>query len=67
MKEDDVGGACSTYWGEERCIEVSGGEALLRERIWDTRDRWEDSVKVDHQEIECNGADWIDLSLDRGK
>ena len=63
MKEDDMGGTCSTYWGEGRCIESSGGEVLLRGRICDTRGRWEDNIKVDHQEIDCNGADWIELSL----
>jgi len=23
---NEMGGACSTYWGEERCIEGFGGE-----------------------------------------
>ena len=30
------------------------------------RRRWEDSIKMDHQEVGCGGMDWIDLSQDRG-
>jgi hypothetical protein len=67
MKEDEMGGTCSAYRGEERCIQSFGGEPLGKETIWDTGHRWEDSIKVDHQEIEWNGVDWIDLSKDRVK
>jgi len=27
--------------------------------------RWEDNIKMDLQEVECGGIDWIDLALDR--
>jgi hypothetical protein len=27
--------------------------------------RWEDNIKMDLQEVECGGMDWIDLSQDR--
>jgi hypothetical protein len=29
------------------------------------RRRWEDSIKMDHREIEWVGMDWIDLAQDR--
>jgi hypothetical protein len=28
------------------------------------RQRWEDNVKMDLQEVGCAGMDWIDLALD---
>jgi hypothetical protein len=29
------------------------------------RRRWEDSMKMDLQEVGCGGMDWIDLAQDR--
>jgi len=29
------------------------------------RRRWEDNIKMDLQEVECGGMDWIDLAQDR--
>ena len=29
------------------------------------RHRWENNIKMDHQEVGCGGMDWIDLSQDR--
>ena len=31
-----------------------------------TRCRWEDNIKLDLQEVECGGLDWIDVVQDRG-
>jgi hypothetical protein len=31
------------------------------------RHRWEDSIKMDLQELECGGMDWIDLAQDRDR
>ena len=28
------------------------------------RRRWEDNIKMDLQEVECGGMDWIELSQD---
>jgi len=30
------------------------------------RRRWEDNIKMDLQEVECGGMDWIELVQDRG-
>jgi hypothetical protein len=27
--------------------------------------RWEDSIKIDLQEVECGGMEWIELTQDR--
>ena len=29
------------------------------------RRRWEDNVKMDHQEVGCGGMDWIELAQER--
>ena len=29
--------------------------------------RWEDNIKMDLQEVECEGMDWIELAQDREK
>ena len=29
------------------------------------RRRWEDNIKVDLQEVECGGMDWIEVAQDR--
>jgi len=32
-----MGGACSAYGGEERCIQGFGGETLMKETTWETQ------------------------------
>jgi hypothetical protein len=29
--------------------------------------RWEDNIKMDLQEVECEGMDWIELAQDRDR
>ena len=29
--------------------------------------RWEDNIKMDLQEVECGGMDWIELAQNRGR
>jgi len=31
------------------------------------RRRWEDNIKMDIQEVGCEGMDWIDLAQDRDR
>ena len=31
------------------------------------RHRWEDNIKMDLQEVECGGMDWIELAHDRDR
>ena len=31
------------------------------------RRRWEDNIKIDLQEVECRGVDWIELAQDRDR
>jgi hypothetical protein len=56
-----VGGACSTY-GESR--------SLYRVIWWGNlgeRTTLEDNIKIDLQEVECDGTDWIELAQDRDR
>ena len=29
--------------------------------------RWEDNIKMDLQEVECEGVDWFDVAQDRNR
>jgi len=29
--------------------------------------RWEDNIKMDPQDVECRGMDWIELAQDRDR
>ena len=60
-----MGGACSTYGGEDRRIQGFGGETRGREMLGRTRRRWEDNIKIDLLEVICWGLDWIELTQDR--
>ena len=31
------------------------------------RRRWEDNIKINLQEVECGGMDWIELAQDRDR
>jgi len=45
-----MGGACSTYGGEERSIQSFDGETGAKEPLGRPRRRWEDNIKMDTQE-----------------
>ena len=41
------------------------GKPEGKTRLGRTRCRWEDNIKMDHQEVVCGDMDWIDLAEDR--
>jgi len=59
-----MGGACSTYGEDRRCIQGFGGETRGKEPLGRPRGRWEDNTKMDLQEVGCEGMDWIDMAQD---
>jgi hypothetical protein len=62
-----VGGACSTQGGEERRIRDFGGKPEGKRQLGRPRGRWKDHIKMDLQELDCEGMDWIDLAEDRDR
>jgi len=55
-------------WG--RCEVYTGflvGKVEGREPLGRHRDRWEDNIKMELQEVECGGMDWIELAQDRDR
>ena len=57
-----MGGVCSAYGGEKR---VLVGKPEGKRPLGRPRHRWEGNIKMDLQEGECWGADWIDLAQTR--
>jgi len=58
-----MGGACSTYGKEERCVPGFGGKPKGNTQRRQPRHRWEENIKVDLQEVGWGGGmDWIDLA-----
>jgi hypothetical protein len=62
-----MGGACRTY-GERRVV-YRGlvGKPEVKSPLGRTRLRWENNIKMDLQEVDCGGMDWIYVALDRGR
>jgi hypothetical protein len=67
MEKNEIGGACSAYGGEERRIHVWVGKLEGKRTIGRPRRRWEDNIKMDPPEVECEGMDWIDVVQDRDR
>jgi hypothetical protein len=62
-----MGGACSTV-GEERGMHpVLVGKPEGKRPLRRSRRRWEDNIRMDLQEVECEGMDWIGLTQDRDR
>ena len=57
------GGSCSTYGGEQKCMQVTGGETEGKRPLGRPRCRREDNIKTYLQEVGW-GMDWIDLAKD---
>jgi hypothetical protein len=56
------------FMGERRGVyRVLVVKSEGRRPVGRPRHRWEDSVKMDHQEVGCGGMDWIDLAQDRNR
>jgi len=62
-----MGGACSTYGGEERCIQNLVVISETKRPLGRPRRRWKINIRMELQEMGCRGMDWIDLAQDRNK
>ena len=65
IEKNEMGGSCSKYGGVETVYRVLVGEPEGKRPLGRPRRRWEDNIKMDLQEVGCEGMDWIDLAQDR--
>jgi hypothetical protein len=54
-------------WGRKRYVRGFGGEPEGKRPLGRPRLRWEDNIKMDLQEVECEGMDWIELAQDKDR
>jgi len=54
--------------GERRSVcRVLVGKPEGKRLLGRSRRRWEDNIKMELQEGECDGMDWVDLAQDRDR
>jgi hypothetical protein len=54
-------------WGEERRIQNFGGKPEGKRQLGRPKLRWEDNVKMDHQELGWTGWSWLRIKKGGGK
>ena len=57
-------GACSAYGGGRGIYTVLVGKPEGKRPLGRPRRGWEDNIKMDLQDVECEGMDWIELAQD---
>ena len=62
IDENEMGGACSAYGGEDRRIQGLVGKPEGKRPLERSRRGWEDNIKMDLQEVGYGGMDWINLA-----
>ena len=62
-----VGGACSTYVGEKRCIKGLVGKPEGKRPLGRPRRRWEDNIKMDPRKVGCGSMDLIYVAQKRDR
>ena len=62
-----MGGACSTYSGEWRHIQVLVGKPEGKILLGRFRRRWDDNIKMHLLKVGCRGMDLIDLTQDKDR
>jgi hypothetical protein len=60
-----MGGACSTYGRDEKCVHILVGNPEGKRPLGKPRRRWEDNIRMDLGEIVWEIIGWIHLIQDR--
>jgi len=62
-----MGGVSSIYGKRRGVYRVLVGKPEGKRPFGRHKRRWENNIKMDLQEVECGGMDWIDLAQDRDR
>jgi len=62
-----MGGACSTWGVQEKCIQGFGVEIRGRETTGRPRHRRGDNIKMDIPQVGCGDMHWIALDQNRDR
>jgi hypothetical protein len=65
LKKAEIVGACSTYGGENKYIQVLVGKRGGKRLLVKPRLRWKNNIKTAFREVEWGGVDWIHVAQDR--
>jgi hypothetical protein len=60
-----MGGACSTYGKDKKCIQNLCRKPERKKPVGYSWRRWEDNIRMDLTEIGWEVVDWINLAQDR--
>jgi hypothetical protein len=63
----EMGGESSIYGGEERLYRILVAKPEGKRPFGRPRRKWENNIKMDLQEEQCEVMDWIDLVQDRDR
>lgn len=66
IEKNEMGTACGTCWRQMRCIQDFDRQNGRRP-LETSRQIYEDCIKIDLQEVEWGGIDWIDVAVDRDR
>jgi hypothetical protein len=67
MEKNVMGGLCIMYGESIGVCRVLVGKPKGKRPLGRPGHRWKDNIKLDLQEVGCEGMDWIDLAQDRGR
>jgi hypothetical protein len=67
IDNNEMGGPCSPYGGKRDVYRVFVGKPEGKRPLGRPRHRWEDNIKLDLKELECEDMDWIELAQDRDR
>ena len=66
IEKNEMGRACSIFWESRGLYRVLVGKLEGKRQLGRSRRRWEDNIKVDLQEVRCDGSMWLRIGTDGG-